>query len=791
MFFLLSILTYNAAIPMDALASKLIQGLHDLNDGKYIEARNSLEMVYRDSQQESGLRAAAARPLALIFLKGLGVNIDHQKALKYANEAYNIAKKLFHVSNNDAPRIVYALAASYLGRIYRDALGVEQDNKKALEYFTDVYNASEYKSDIQELQQLQTASAYDLGAIYRDLGDRTRAIEFFERARALEEYIPEIGVMATDALKELQSKDLADIEFGDKSRRLFDLQFSARLNGKKFSELIDLAKKHSTEFILARVMIRDAENALSSVYCGANDLISWLWGPTALDAFGKINDEEVLVLNAARKTHRSDIVEVQFFEWNPNQRLFQYIFNDKELFEGYSGRRKRLFLCTQNYNKPAIQIIASFSLSEMFFLGLGGPKDLTKANDLINFVLKQHNLSPRLATGAKIRAARIDLDLGLEYYKNNQFDLAMKHLKRAGFQKVDGSVQLPALMLLAKIYEQKKEFKQTLFCIETIITLESAPSSRKSYYEKLKKDIETKLKKQSSPIVAEKTTELVAKGAKSVAAAKKHKKKKKIKAKAKKVQSQESSIAPAPDILAQPTAVAMIPVETPLPAVETEDKQPSQTTQLSEEQISNLEEDNVFKISALIDAEKVKSLLTEFDKSFADYSNNRRHTSYLRNAKEALKKAEELHIDDPELQARIADAQMALKKLHTEKEEELKAESTVSKRRVFDPFGVEKDIAPNLQKKLKSSLEELAENPSGSDSKQIKGTKQNIRRIRIGDYRLFYIVTPDRICLLKIVKRDEAYTPKNLEQYDTRATRILNRIEEEKKLPPKEKEEAY
>lgn len=72
-----------------------------------------------------------------------------------------------------------------------------------------------------------------------------------------------------------------------------------------------------------------------------------------------------------------------------------------------------------------------------------------------------------------------------------------------------------------------------------------------------------------------------------------------------------------------------------------------------------------------------------------------------------------------------------------------------------------------LYKRIEKRIEFLRENPFTSDSKFIKGRNEKIFRIRIGDYRIFYVVfyEDNLLYVTDIRKRPKAYLKEDTEGY--------------------------
>lgn len=74
-----------------------------------------------------------------------------------------------------------------------------------------------------------------------------------------------------------------------------------------------------------------------------------------------------------------------------------------------------------------------------------------------------------------------------------------------------------------------------------------------------------------------------------------------------------------------------------------------------------------------------------------------------------------------------------------------------------------RDLNPEMKERLKSGIKSLEQDPfksrSHSDIKKLKGTKkrEDLYRLRIGDYRVIYAVEENTIFILEIVPRGKGY----------------------------------
>jgi mRNA-degrading endonuclease RelE of RelBE toxin-antitoxin system len=73
------------------------------------------------------------------------------------------------------------------------------------------------------------------------------------------------------------------------------------------------------------------------------------------------------------------------------------------------------------------------------------------------------------------------------------------------------------------------------------------------------------------------------------------------------------------------------------------------------------------------------------------------------------------------------------------------------------------ELSANLQKRARRALKCLEEDPfqprSGADIKSLEGTNPQKYRIRIGDYRLVYVVDGPTVKVLEIFIRGRDYRP--------------------------------
>jgi mRNA interferase RelE/StbE len=72
-------------------------------------------------------------------------------------------------------------------------------------------------------------------------------------------------------------------------------------------------------------------------------------------------------------------------------------------------------------------------------------------------------------------------------------------------------------------------------------------------------------------------------------------------------------------------------------------------------------------------------------------------------------------------------------------------------------------LNPEMKERLKSGIKSLETDPfksrSHSDIKKLKGTKKrdDLYRLRVGDYRVIYAVEENTIFILEIIPRERGY----------------------------------
>ena len=67
----------------------------------------------------------------------------------------------------------------------------------------------------------------------------------------------------------------------------------------------------------------------------------------------------------------------------------------------------------------------------------------------------------------------------------------------------------------------------------------------------------------------------------------------------------------------------------------------------------------------------------------------------------------------------------------------------------------------DLQKRIRTALKELEENPleprPHADIKLLVGTKPPKHRLRVGDYRIIYIVDENTVRVIEVFRRERGY----------------------------------
>jgi mRNA-degrading endonuclease RelE of RelBE toxin-antitoxin system len=72
-----------------------------------------------------------------------------------------------------------------------------------------------------------------------------------------------------------------------------------------------------------------------------------------------------------------------------------------------------------------------------------------------------------------------------------------------------------------------------------------------------------------------------------------------------------------------------------------------------------------------------------------------------------------------------------------------------------------KRLSANMQRRIKTKLNELKEDPftarAKADIKRLKGPKRDYFRLKIGDHRAIYVVEGKKVLVAKILPRSKAY----------------------------------
>ena len=516
----------NTSICDDGIKGILSQMGNDFfNAGQYREARECFEKLYAESdglmQKNSVqlLNGYAARMLANLNINGYDGQHDYCEALKYASWAYTLAKysrywaahKPSSHENADQFRPIYALAASDVGRIYKEGLGPTADYRVAFQYYEEAY--CELKSlNRDALIEHGANVACELGEIYTtELGfdnDHEKATALFSEVLALGQKCPaKYREKAEYYLKTLQPQNAVDIIAKDGSCKKIDLSSKTQIKDtpgpslKSFKELFDSANENGTDLIIAKVMILNEGTHIGSFYGEVKPLIHWLWGPKAPEVFTMVREEKLKALDDARKKQLKDgrrILEVRFFRWNKKSEAFEYLFNNKDLFDGYEGRLKRLLLRAQDFHDVLGQAVALFSLGEMYFLGIGGPKNLDKAEYCLDIALEKNlNLAADAAMHAKRMRAAVWLEKGIDLIRRES-DSAIKYLQKVSEQSDNFPAQVQATICLAMSYQRgflvKQDLSKALLNIRKVLShINILPPPVLFMVVKMEQDVETEL----------------------------------------------------------------------------------------------------------------------------------------------------------------------------------------------------------------------------------------------------------------------------------------------------------
>ena len=716
---------------------------------RFNDARQLFEQLYDKIQNDPISRASIDAALTSIYYNGLQVAQDYQRALRYAIDGYNLTNNWNTISvspEREQVRVIFVQCAYYLGIIYKNGHGIEANLTKALRYLSDAYRASDnliYKTNCAE----------ELGEIYAKHfaldNDNAKAIAFFREVEKLS-HDPQAIKRVQGNLKALEIKEPINIIFSDGSSKKIDLQSVDALNHKEtFLVLRERARAHKTDFLISRVQILNENNEIGSFYTEAKALIPWIWGLSAY--YTSFFSKENYSLEIPRRSHLDDgrkIIGIDFFKWNAEKNSLEYIFNDNDLFEGYAGRRNRLFLATSDYSDSARQAFSCVLFAEMVFLGLGGDKNLTQALKYIDFAFSKNLLKGDGEKIAKFVIAQIWLDLALDYVSINP-DESMKYFQRVAFQTDNPTAQVYGLMYLNKKYYEEKNFEKALFIIDKLLVLKNLPLPVVKFYTEEKQKIE-KLKlqvrenaQQKLPITQQEIKPLLP-----------------AKDETQHVQEPEAPVrvAPVPD---KPQAVLH------------EDVTKKSEVKLEEELKLSQEQKEAFDaIAYQVNAQKVMTLLKKFAQSFEAYREDRRNVSSLKDAKEALDKIITLPINDDQLAERIVRAQQLLhaelQKI-SEKVETAAASTAIKPRIILDPFNERENLPAEIQKTLDDNLQALIKNPFACGAEKVQSlAKYNVMRIKIGkDYRILYIFSGDMLGIVAIEKRGKSTYNKLDEKYNS------------------------
>jgi mRNA interferase RelE/StbE len=66
-------------------------------------------------------------------------------------------------------------------------------------------------------------------------------------------------------------------------------------------------------------------------------------------------------------------------------------------------------------------------------------------------------------------------------------------------------------------------------------------------------------------------------------------------------------------------------------------------------------------------------------------------------------------------------------------------------------------VSAELNKRLTDKIEKLGYNPVPSDARLVVGRKDKTFRIRVGDYRILYLIINQSVLIVKIEKRSKVY----------------------------------
>ncbi len=73
-----------------------------------------------------------------------------------------------------------------------------------------------------------------------------------------------------------------------------------------------------------------------------------------------------------------------------------------------------------------------------------------------------------------------------------------------------------------------------------------------------------------------------------------------------------------------------------------------------------------------------------------------------------------------------------------------------------------RSLQKKLQERIKNALEELEINPnqprSGADIKPLKKTQPQKHRIRVGEYRIIYLIEDNTVHVIEVFRRGRGYS---------------------------------
>jgi mRNA-degrading endonuclease RelE of RelBE toxin-antitoxin system len=325
--------------------------------------------------------------------------------------------------------------------------------------------------------------------------------------------------------------------------------------------------------------------------------------------------------------------------------------------------------------------------------------------------------------------------------------------------------------------------KKALLFINLILSQKGMPIQIWQHYERIKEKLEKKLQEQEAKSKAEA----------QIAASKKAKKQSKISA----LQVASPAVPTAAQEPAQVTAVITEPIELKKP--ERESPEPEEiplTLSTGEESQQEAEQE----IDMLQKKERAKSLFKEFEERLAIYSSNPKRIAYLKDARDVLTQIKALALSDEHEVKKIAKAEQRLNAAFGQQAQESSSSETSSSTSatsaatiVLDLFDVERDIPDALQKRFKEIKAALAYNSRCCEAEKIESSSYPLYRIRLGEYRLIYIITAKFIGILDLEKREETTYKKidtkykeKIKEYNELATinsaELTKRIEKEKAL---------